>query len=112
MPLTLLEELQLHSERGGCVGFGVYESGTMLARGLGRRLLVLARLAQSSQGASSAALVDLSSGYTTKEDRVVSDGGMALSPSSSFSRSWHFSRGRFLMRLFSRVLAWTKAVQL
>ncbi|XP_024362967.1 cytochrome b-c1 complex subunit Rieske-4, mitochondrial [Physcomitrium patens] len=65
----------------------------MLARGLGRRLLVLARLAQSSQGASSAALVDLSSGYTTKEDRVVSDGGMALSPSSSFSRSWHFSRG-------------------
>lgn len=84
----------------------------MLARGLGRRLLVLARLAQSSQGASSAALVDLSSGYTTKEDRVVSDGGMALSPSSSFSRSWHFSRGRFLMRLFSRVLAWTKAVQL
>lgn len=66
----------------------------MLARGLARRLPALARLAQSSQGASSAAFLDVTSFHANKEDRVGNDGGVVVPLGCiPLSRSWSFSRG-------------------
>lgn len=61
----------------------------MLARGLVRRLPALARLAQSSPGASSAALLD-AIGFHADDDHLGNAAGVVVLP---HSRSLHFSRG-------------------
>ncbi|KAG0584273.1 hypothetical protein M758_3G198000 [Ceratodon purpureus] len=61
----------------------------MLARGLGRRLPALARLAAPAHS-SSGALFDAT--ISAKEDRVT-DAGAALPGATPLTRSWNFSRG-------------------